>query len=198
MPKKQLIIPVVVLILALSLSAFGLYQLNKIPAPKFPEISTKFSLMSDHGRVSSDEMKGKVGLIFFGYTHCPDVCPTTMLTVSSTLNKLSDAERTKVRSYFISIDPERDSPKQASEFAHHFSPDLIGLSGSTEEVTAAAEAFKVGYEKDKPNKKGNYDIAHSTYIFLVRPDGELGDLIGHADSPDDIAEKVRYWLKWAD
>ena len=198
MPEKRLLLPAIVLVLALTLAGFGIYQLNKIPKPKFPEISAKFNLMSDHGRISSDEMKGKVGLVFFGYTHCPDVCPNTMLTVAATLKKLSNEERAKVKSYFITIDPARDTPEITSKYARHFSTDLVALSGSQEEVDAAAKSFLVGYEKEKPNKKGNYGIAHSTYIFLVRPDGQVGNLIGHAETPEEIAETIRYWLKWAD
>ena len=198
MNKNTPLIPVIGLIVALSVVAFGWYNLNKIPENEFPEFKLAFNLHSTDGPVSLNDSNGKVGLLFFGYAHCPDVCPAAMVSFGRALDLLSESERKKVSALFISLDPLRDTPKIMKKYVGFFHPDITGLSGSVEEVEAAAKSFLIAYEKDEPNQLGNYSMNHSTYIFITRPDGALGNLIGHKTSPEEIVAVLRYWMKWAE
>jgi len=198
MNKNSPLLPAIGIIVALSVAAFGWYSLNKIPDNEFPEFKPAFSLHSAKGPFKLSNISGKVGLIFFGYAHCPDVCPATMVNFAQTLELLDENERARVKALFISLDPDRDTPEIMAKYSGFFHSDILGLSGSVEEITAAAKSFLIAYEHDKPNDLGNYSMNHSTYIFIVRPDGKLGRLLSHRSSPEEIAQELRYWMKWAD
>jgi len=198
MNRNSTLIPIIGLIVALTVVGFGWYSLNKAPDNEFPEFKLSFDLHSADGPVSFSDSRGKVGLLFFGYAHCPDVCPAAMVNLGKVLDMLSESERKKVSSLFISLDPLRDTPAVMKKYVGFFHSDITGLTGSVEEVEAAAKSFLIAYEKDKPNELGNYSMNNSTYIFITRPDGSLGNLIGHKSSPEEIVAVLRYWMKWAD
>ena len=187
--EKQSLFPLVLLVIAAGLIGFGWYNLSKMPESPYPDIQPEFSLYDASGPVSSKELQGKVGIVFFGYTHCPDVCPAALVNIGKALDLLEEEERDKVKPVFISIDAARDKPAKVGKYARYFHPQIQGLSGSAEEVAAAAESFLVGYKKNAPNAAGNYTISHSTYVFLLRPDGKIAELIGHKSSPEDIAKE---------
>lgn len=196
--ESRSLLPIVILIASLGLIAIAWYKLNRMPDSPYPNIQPQFSLQSASGPVSLADLKGKVSVIFFGYTHCPDVCPATLARLGKTLDLLDESEKAKVKMVFISIDPKRDTPETVAKYVHFFHPDITGLSGSRESLQAAAKSFFVGRQKNKPNAAGNYTFTHSTFIFLLRPDGKIGELLGHASKPADTAKAVRRWLKWAD
>lgn len=198
MNKNTPLLPIIGIVIALSAAAFGWYNINKIPESEFPQFKLSLDLQSSEGPFKLSDIKGKVGLIFFGYAHCPDVCPATMVNFGRTLDMLSEKERAKVSTLFVSLDPKRDTPETMAKYTKFFHPEIIGLSGNEDQVEAAAKAFLIAYEKDKPNQAGNYSMNHSTYIFIVRPDGNMGQLMGHQDPPEDIANVLRHWMKWAD
>jgi len=198
MRRHNPIFPVIGIVIAMGAAAFGLYNLNKIPDDEYPEFDLAFTLQSSDGPVQLRDIRGKVGLLFFGYAHCPDVCPATMVNFGRTLDLLTEEERTKVKALFISLDPHRDTPEVMAKYVKFFHPEITGLSGTPEQVEAAAKSFLIAYQKDKPNQIGNYSMNHSTYIFIVRPDGHLAKLMGHQSPPEDIAYVLRHWMKWAD
>lgn len=198
MKQNSPVFPIIGIVIALAAAAFGLYHLNKMPDNEFPEFKPSFSLHSDKGVVKLSDFRGKVGLLFFGYAHCPDVCPATMVNFGRTLDLLTEDERARMKAIFVSLDPDRDTPEIMKKYTGFFHDDILGLSGSVEEVTAAAKAFEIAYEHDKPNAIGNYSMNHSTYIFIVRPDGNLGRLMSHQSEPEAIAAELRYWMQWAD
>jgi protein SCO1/2 len=198
MKRKPSTFPLIILIISVGLVSFGLYSLNKMPESPYPGIQGDFALKGADGTLAFKDMLGKVGIIFFGYTHCPDVCPATLVNVGGALRLLNESEQDKVKAVFISLDPERDTPEKATKYAQYFHPRIMGLSGSPEEIEAAARSFLVGYEINKPNAAGNYTISHSTYIFLIRPDGKIGELVSHTSKPEDIAKSIRQWLPWAE
>lgn len=197
MKKQSLAIPLIGLLLALCAIAFGLYNMNKMPDAKYP-VKPDFSLVSSDGPLSLQDLQGKVVLAFFGYAHCPDVCPNTLNRIRAVLDELSASEREKVQALFITLDPARDTPEIMGKYVNFFDSRIIGLTGDFKAVAAAADAFKVPFDMDAPNKVGNYDLNHGTYFYVVRPDGELGHLVGHQDSVEKITATLRYWLKWAD
>lgn len=198
MNKNSPLLPAIGIVIALSVAAFGWYNINQIPDNEFPQFKLALDLQSNEGPFKLSDIQGKVGLVFFGYAHCPDVCPATMVTFAHTLDLLSEKERAKVRALFISLDPKRDTPESMAKYTRFFHPGITGLSGNEDQVEAAAKSFLIAYEKDEPNQIGNYSMNHSTYLFIVRPDGKLGQLMGHKDRPEEIAKVLRYWMKWAD
>ena len=198
MIKKFGLFPIIILIAAIGMIAFGSYNMNKIPTAKFPQFKGEFTLHNADRTVSFNDLKGKVSIFFFGYIHCPDICPATLVNFGKALKLLDEDERQKVRALFVAIDHERDNPEKVSKYTNYFHPEIIGLTGSKEELAVATKSFMVPSEKNKPNAKGNYTMNHGTYLYIVRPDGELGELAGHKDSPEKIVAALRKWIKWAE
>lgn len=199
MDFKQNKLPILFLIgaaLLISFGAYNLYKSSAIPKNAFPDFTLSYHLNSGDGPVSMEDMQGKVGLYFFGYTHCPDICPATLDRVAAILDLLTEEERKNVRPIFISLDPARDTPELVKKYVAHFHPDIIGLAGDEKAVAEATEAFQVGFQKNEVDERGRYTMNHSTYLFVVRPDGELGDLISHSEKPKKVAAAIRYWLQW--
>jgi len=196
MSHKRNIFPLILIGLAVVLIGFGVYNMTRMPPSRYPDIRSEFSLHSSDGPVTSKDMLGKVGVIYFGYTHCPDVCPDTLVRIGAALKLLDADELAKVLPVFITTDPDRDTPEVMAKYAHHFNSHLLGLSGSSKEIKAAAKSFFSGYKKEAPGKKGNYTISHGSSIIIVRPDGSLDKLMSHTSKPEDIANTIRYWLRW--
>ena len=151
-------------------------------------IGGPFTLTDSTGKtVHWSDFDGKYRIVYFGYTWCPDVCPTDVARIIRGYNRFKQAEpklATQIVPIFISVDPERDTPAKVGEFAHAFSDDLVGLTGTPAQVKAAADAFKVYYQKEKPDKDGNYFVNHSTNAYLM---GRMGEPI--ALLPDDVDDK---------
>lgn len=190
--------PIIVLILAISMIGFAAYNLSKMPATKYPQMQGAFKLHNADATVSFEDLKGKVSIVFFGYTHCPDICPATLVNFGKALKMLDEDEKEKVRMVFISLDPDRDTAEDMTKYTKFFHEDIIGLTGSKEEVEAAAKSFFVPSEKNKANAKGNYTMNHGTYLYIIRPDGKLGELASHKNPPEKIVASLRAWTKWAD
>lgn len=194
--RKQVMVGIA-LVFALALTAFGWWGMQRMPDSPYPELGGDFSVQGARGPVALHDFGGKVVLLFFGYTRCPDVCPATMAQVAAALNTLSADEAGKVQALFVSLDAERDTPDLAQRYAQHFHESIIGLSGSPKQVAAAADAFKVGYRKEKVDSALGYVISHSSYLFVLRPDGKVGALLNHSAAAADIAAATRRWLRWA-
>jgi protein SCO1 len=148
-----------------------------------------------NGRLVTDEAyRGKIRLVTFGYTFCPDICPTTLNTMSVALEHLG-AERAKVATLFISVDPERDTPAHLKDYLNAF-PEIIGLSGTPEQVAAAARNFKVRYERQKPEggDPTTYAVDHTAAIYIMDREGNFLARMPHLSAPDRVAERVRSYL----
>ena len=139
-------------------------------------IGGDFALTASDGRtVNWSDFAGKYRIVYFGYAFCPDVCPTDMQRVVQGLKALKASDpalAAKIQPIFITVDPERDTPKVVGEFAAAFSPDLIGLTGTPEQIAAAANAFKVYYAKGDAVEGGGYLVNHSNIVYLFGPQGE--------------------------
>ena len=158
----------------------------------YPDLGGDFTLLSDKGPVSLQDLRGKVVPIYFGFTHCPDVCITSLSAIAAGLKQLDDSERAQIQPLFISIDPERDDPARVGEYARYFHPSMIGLSGSLEEVTKVAKAHFVIFEKvPLDNSDMGYTMDHSSIVYVVGKDGVIKTLIHHGESPDNIAKALR-------
>jgi len=156
-------------------------------------IGGDFVLQSSSGDVSLQQFRGQAVLLFFGYTHCPDVCPTIMSSVAETMSLLSEAEQSRVQPLFITVDPERDSVEHLGKYVRFFHPKIIGLSGSEGDIKKVAEKYSVQFFRDDLADAGieNYLMNHTSYLFLINPEGEVVDMMSDHTSPVDIAKTLR-------
>ncbi len=132
-----------------------------------------FTLVDAQGKtVHGSDFRGRYMLVYFGFTHCPDICPTTLLLMRNALEQLGDTAK-KIQPIFITIDPERDSPKLVGTYAANFSKSILGLSGTPAQIKDAADHFKVYYSKVEDKKSAlGYIVDHSGFIYLIGPDGK--------------------------
>ena len=131
-----------------------------------------FTLTDHNGRrVTDADFRGKYMLIMFGFTYCPDICPSGLQVMSAALDQLG-AKADKIVPVFISVDPERDTPEQLAQYVQSFHPRLVGLTGTAEEIAAAAKAYRVYYKKVADAKStAGFTYDHSALIYLMGPDG---------------------------
>ena len=154
-----------------------------IPAPS--AIGGPFSLVDQTGQpVTQGDLKGKPSLMFFGFTHCPDICPTALFDMTQVYKALG-RDGDKVQAYFVSVDPERDTPEIVKEYLSSFDPRIRGLSGTVEDTAAMAALYKVHYQKI-PVEGGPYTMDHSSMIYLFDAQGGFVELIRYG-APDEEA-----------
>jgi protein SCO1/2 len=147
-------------------------RLSTPVAQQIAAIGGPFKLTDQNGQIVTDEdLKGRPFLVFFGFTHCPDVCPTTLFEVSEILRALGpDADRT--RALFITVDPERDTPAVMKDYLSSFDPHLSGLTGNAAEIAAVAKAYRV-YFKKVPLEQGDYTMDHTAIVYLMDKDARF-------------------------
>lgn len=156
------------------------------------DIGGPFSLMNHDGKpVTEQDFRGKYTLYYFGYTFCPDICPGGLQTIAAALDQLGpDADR--IVPVFATVDPARDTVSQMAQYVKNFHPNLVGLTGTEEQVRAAAKAFKVYYAKaDNGAPADAYAINHSAYIYLMGPDGSYITHFAYGITPEKLAEGLR-------
>lgn len=154
----------------------------------------ELSLTDQNGRPRTlADFRGKVVVLFFGYTHCPDVCPTTLAELSQVMKMLgSDADRVQV--LFVTVDPERDTPAVLSQYVTAFDPRFLGLSGDAAATRRAAKEFKVFYEKHKGPAPGEYSVDHSAGTYVIDPEGRLRLFVGYGKADTGLARDIRTLL----
>lgn len=154
-------------------------------------IGGPFELTDQNGqRVSDKDFRGKLLLIYFGYTFCPDVCPAGLQVISAALDKLG-AKADQVTPVFISLDPERDTPAKLKDYLSSFNRRLVGLTGTPEEIAKVAKEYRA-YFKKVPDEKhpGEYSVDHTSIIYLMGRDGAFVSHATHATSVDKLAEQI--------
>lgn len=162
---------------------------HRIATPDNPLLKADFELMTANQKIVRDEdLRGQYLLVYFGFTHCPDICPTTLLLITNVLGQLGEKAK-NITPVFISVDPERDTPDIASKYAKNFGKNVLGLSGSPEQVQHAADSFKVYYSKveDKGSALG-YVVDHSGFIYLMGPKGEYVTHFAHNVSEQELKQ----------
>jgi protein SCO1/2 len=160
-----------------------------------PTIGGRFTLTDMNGQTVTDKTyAGKYMLVYFGYTYCPDVCPTGLTEMSNTLDALGELAD-KIQPIFISVDPDRDTPEQLKEYTSYFHPRLIGLTGTHEQVAAAAKAYRVYYakvaSKDADADPDDYTFDHSAVTYLMDPKGVFVQHFSHGTSAENMANRLR-------
>jgi len=160
-----------------------------------PEVGivSRYVLMDHRGRAVTDQdFPGRFQLISFGYTFCPDICPTTLAEMSLIMDKLGK-QADRLQPLFVTVDPERDTPEVLRRYTAFFHPSIIGLSGSPELVRRVADHFKVRYEKhwEPGAAKDKYSVDHSAGMYLLGPDGRFLAKFAYASPPAEVAERIR-------
>lgn len=155
-----------------------------------PPVGGPFQLVDGAGQAVTDAAyRGKYLLISFGYTHCPDICPTVLLELSMVLDALG-ADVGKVQSLFITVDPERDSPRVLADYVANFHSRITGLTGTPDQVAAAAAAYRTRYRK-VPLEGGGYVLDHSAITFLMAPDGRYLTHFAFGIPPEIMARRIK-------
>ncbi len=168
-----------------------------IATPGGVQVGGPFSLVDQTGKpVTQASWPGRWQLIYFGYTYCPDVCPTELQTIAAALDALGPLAA-QVVPIFITIDPERDTPELLAGYVKLFDDRLIGLTGTPQQIAAVARAYRVYYAKVTPKESTTYLMDHSSFLYLMGPDGTLRMLFDPATSAGDIAGAIRTRLSAA-
>ena len=153
-----------------------------------------YALTNQDGKPrSSTDFSGKYQLIYFGYTFCPDVCPTTLAVMAAALDKMGAAQD-RIVPVFITIDPARDKPSVLKKYLAAFGPRFVGLTGTQEQIAQAEKEYRV-FAKKQQLQNGNYSMDHSSVIYLMGPNGKLVSFYDGAASPDDLAKDLKNKLE---
>ncbi|RPJ23503.1 MAG: hypothetical protein EHM33_20720 [Chloroflexi bacterium] len=160
-----------------------------------PKLEGNIVLRSATGPVQLSDHLGKIVLMYFGYTSCPDVCPTSLAKLKAALSQLSPEEKAQLQVIFVSVDPERDTPEKLEKYAHVFGSDFIGASGTRSEIDLITESFGVYYKINAPDADGNYTVDHSSFVYVIDRQGYLVMNWTHDTQPDEIGADLRYLLK---
>ncbi|MFB6418071.1 MULTISPECIES: SCO family protein [Bradyrhizobium] len=179
------------LVVGLLIMFWAMGGVSKVAQPA--AIGGPFQLTDQNGKAVTDKnLKGKPTLIFFGYTHCPDVCPTSLFEISEVLRALGkDAD--KINAVFISVDPERDTPATMKEYLSSFDPHLEGLSGDPAETAKVISSYRV-YAKKVPTKDGDYTMDHTALIYLMDRDGRFVSPFNLKRTPEEAAADLKKYL----
>ncbi len=171
---------------------------SKRPAPRQEASSTaygvNFSLISDDGQPITDAaLRGHPSLVFFGFTHCPEICPTTLFEMSGWFKTLG-SEAKDLHAYFFSVDPERDTPETMRTYVSSFSDKVTGVTGSPAEVQKVIKGYRI-YAKKVPTTDGDYTMDHTASVLLIDADGDLKGTIAYQEPAEAAVAKIRAFLK---
>jgi len=159
-------------------------------------VAGNFELIDHQGQsVTEHSFDGKLRLVFFGYTSCPDVCPTTLFEVARVMRQLGDEAR-QVQPIFISVDPEKDTPERLASYVAAFHPSLVGLTGTKQQLDAVAASFNVTYgiEQASGSDSGPGTVFHSSYLFLMDRQGVFLDVFGYGSKAEVIEARLREYF----
>ena len=185
------------LFLALALSGPLAAQTASLPmAEESVGINPRYLLQDPNGRsVTSEDFRGRFQLIAFGYTYCPDICPTTLVEMAAILKQLGD-QAGRLQAIFITVDPERDSAQVLKTYTGFFDPRIIGLTGSPALIRRAADNFKIRYAKvrEPGGDPAHYAVDHSAGMFLLGPDGSFIAKFAFATPVDELSARIGGYL----
>jgi len=180
------------------------YYLGNLATDKVPELQAAtllpdakpigdFELVDfDNQPFTLDGFKGHWNLVFFGYTHCPDICPTALTSMVEVNKALDSHLQAQVQTVFVSVDPERDTPDHLKEYVGFFSPDFIGVTGEDAQIRELTRQLGLQYKLLQADDKGNYLVDHSSYLIIINPAGQLQAVVSgaHYPNPQAIAEDL--------
>jgi protein SCO1 len=194
MPRINPLVFIVALFIAGFAAAYSIrFTPGGSPGQRQALIGGPFSLSDPGGkRVTDRDFRGKLMLVFFGYTHCPDVCPTELQNMTEIIGKLGpDAKQ--IAPIFISVDPARDTPEALSTYVNNFSPQITGLTGTESEIASAAKAYRVYFRKAGGNRD-NYSVDHSAFVYLMGRDGNYITHFMFNTPPETVVKEIRKYI----
>lgn len=151
-----------------------------------------FTLVDENAEtVQAEHYLGKPTVLYFGYTHCPDVCPSTLSRLSAATRRLDEALRDELQVLFVSVDPTRDTPEVMDRYTEAFGPQFIGLTGDTARLDALTNRYRVGYDYGDGFPDGSYDVTHSSAVFAFDRQGQARLLIRDSDPLDNVVADLR-------
>lgn len=194
---RQKVLPLLTLAVVAALLLWTLLiwnpEANSTAKPKAPT-GGDFTLQSATGPLSLSDLRGKVVLLYFGYTSCPDICPTSLTLMSIALSQLSEEEQALVRGIFISVDPQRDTLERLAQYSSHFHPNISSITGSDAEVAEVAARYGAIYQRAEGDTALGYTVDHSSVTYLIDPQGRLATTLPHGTLPTAILQEVRRLL----
>jgi protein SCO1/2 len=189
-------IPLLLSLLAAALAACS--SAAGDPPLKGASIGGPFALTAGDGRtVRESDFAGKYRIVYFGYTHCPDVCPNDLATIGQALRRLEKSDpaaAAKLQPIFITVDPERDTPAVMKEYAAAFHPRLLGLTGTPQQIAAVTKEFAVWSSKQPPQPGGGYAVDHSRMTILMGPKGEPVALLPSEQGAEPLVAELKKWV----
>lgn len=198
--KRNTILLITGIIIIIGLFIFNAFILHKrtdgqpgmVQVADSVEIGGDFELINQNNeKVSNLDFRGKYMLIYFGFTNCPMICPTDMAIITDALELLDEKSLSKIQPIFITVDPDRDTQAQIRKFLKDFHPNFVGLTGDKEQINKAHKAYKVYASKVEDGAIEGYDMAHSSFTYLMGKRGEFITLFNHETPPENIAQKIK-------
>jgi protein SCO1/2 len=191
--SRAFAIRLVAILVAIAVFGFAAFMLTSpSERPRGALIGGAFALEDGAGKTVSDQtLRGRPFLVYFGYTHCPDVCPTELARISDILNQMGDKP---IPALFITVDPERDTPKIMQDYVSSFNPAIVGLSGSPQAVEAAEKTFRVFARKGEKQPDGDYSMDHSSIVYLMDKNGAFVEAFNLERPPQDSAKDLERFL----
>ena len=164
---------------------------GRLESPGAVSVGGPFQLTDHTGKaVTEASYRGRFMLIYFGYTFCPDVCPTELQTMATAIDQLGP-DAAKIVPIFITVDPERDTVTAVNDYVTLFDKRLVGLTGTQEQISTVTRAYRVYYAKATPKGSSTYLMDHSSFLYQMGPDGSFRSLFRQGMSPDDLAKALR-------
>ena len=199
MPRRSLVIfAAVILLIAAGIGGYALVnrQLHQGGAQGEALVGGPFTMLDQDGRrVTEKDFLGKYMLVFFGYTYCPDVCPTELQVMTAALDQMGP-EADRIQPVFVSIDPARDTPEVLKAYVGNFGPRLVGLTGTPEEVATIAKAYRVFFAKAANSSSDtDYLLDHSSIIYLMGPDGRFVKHMPYTTDAAKLAQELKETLR---
>lgn len=194
--KLKVVLPVVVVMLGL---AVGVYFFRPHTfhgtVIQSPEPSFDFKLTGKDGNVSLSDYRGKLVLIYFGYTFCPDICPATLANVGQALRNLGEDKANEVQTIMVSLDPERDTPQKLADYVTHFHPSFIGITGTEQDIAQVTSLYGIFYQLQPGSDATGYLIDHTATLLVIDREGYLKLVFPFGVTVDEIADDLEYMLR---
>lgn len=165
------------------------------------DIGGPFTLVNHRGETVTDEdYRGRAMLIYFGFTYCPDICPFSLQIMASAMDQLSAEDRARIQPLLITVDPRRDTVEHLAQYVASpaFPAELVGLTGSEEQIARVTGEYRVVFQLNDEEDQENYLVDHSSFIYLMGPDGVFVDVFTHGTDPETLASRLQQFLEETD